>query len=430
MTRRASQRRVTLVVGTTTDYIEWIRKIAPGRSIFLTDPAEREKAEEPRPGGSEEILSDLADYRLTAARLDEHLAERGLSLDGIACFDCESMDLAAVLAGSYSLPYPSRAAIRLCRSKYLSKRRWREDGLACPGIEIVHSADEGERLLAEMGGQMVLKPLAGSGSEYVYRCRSAGECRADYASIATAMEARRTSRLYRSPDPADTRVVGEEFIDGEEYSCDFVTEPGQTTLLRLTGKIRANDRPFGTIHGYRLCNSPPAGIDGEAFAATLRESAASLQIDRGICMLDFIVRDGKMVLLELAPRPGGDCLPHLLRRARGFDMLGYTLDFARQGESDLAGHRGDPAGGEFVGMRIIAREGGILRKLDVRALEADPRVLEIGLARRTGDEIVMPPDDYDSWILGYVIARVAPGRDPADELRDLDGKIRIAMEGT
>ena len=61
-------------------------------------------------------------------------------------------------------------------------------------------------------------------------------------------------------------------------------------------------------------------------------------------------------------------------------------------------------------------------------LEADPRILEIGLAKKPGDAIVMPPGDYDSWVLGHVIVRLEPGQDPADELYNLDGKIRIAME--
>ena len=154
----AEKRKATLVVGTTPDYIEWLRAIAPGRCLFLTDPLLRQGAKEPRPKANEEILCDLADYPLATARLVEHLTSRGIEVDGIVCFDDESMDLAALLAGHLSLPYPSRESIALCRDKYLSKVRWREAGVPCPRARMVHDGGEAERFFAEVGGRMVLKP--------------------------------------------------------------------------------------------------------------------------------------------------------------------------------------------------------------------------------------------------------------------------------
>jgi len=420
----------TLVVGTTPDYIEWIRNIAPGRCLFLTDSLLRQRAKEPRPGGKEEILCDLADYPRASARLAEHLERLGLALDGVACFDCESMELTAVLAERYPLPYPSRASIYLCRNKYLSKLKWREKGLRCPRAGMVRSAGEAERFRAELDGPAVLKPLTGSGSEHVCLCRSAAECRTRYESILSELHDKRSHRLYRpsvSGAPADGLIVAEEYIDGEEYSCDFMIDGDHLELIRLTKKIPAQNRPFGTIHGYLLCDALPGGVSREAFRETIRKSAASIQIDRAICMLDFIVRNGEMVLLELAPRPGGDCLPHLLLKAQGLDILKLSLDFAGRRQTGPLVPLSDFAPG-FMGIRIIAREGGILRKINIDALKNDPRVLEIGLSKEPGHEITLPPEDYDSWILGHVITRVAPGRNPVDTLIELDGKIHILMD--
>lgn len=426
----AKKGEATLVVGTTPDYIEWLRNIAPGKCLFLTDPLLRQRAKEPRPGDKEEILCDLADYPQAGARLAEHLEHWGLAPDGIACFDCESMELAAVLAEGYLLSYPSRASIYLCRNKYLSKLKWREKGLRCPRAGIVHSADEAERFLTELDGPAVLKPLTGSGSEHVCLCRSAAECRTRYESILAELHDKRSHRLYRSSAPgapAEGLIVAEEYIDGEEYSCDFMIDGEHLELIRLTKKIPAQNRPFGTTHGYLLCDAPPEGISREAFGETIRKSAGSMQIDRAICMLDFIVRNGEMVLLELAPRPGGDCLPYLLLKARGLDILKLTLDFAGRRQTGPPVPLPDFAPG-FMGIRIIAREGGILRAIDIDALKDDPRVLEVGLSKEPGHEITLPPEDYDSWILGHVIARVAPGRNPVDTLIDLDGKIHILMD--
>jgi biotin carboxylase len=419
--------KVTLVVGTTPDYIEWIRKIAPDKSIFLTDPVIRQRAKEPSPEAKEEILCDPANYQLASACIREHLEYWGLELDGITCFDCESMELTAVLAEQYSLPYPSCESIGLCRNKYLSKLKWQENGLNCPKTKNIHSSSEAERFLAELDGHLVLKPVTGSGSEYVCLCRSSKECHTNYELILSALKNKRSNRLYRSSALTNELVVAEEFIDGEEYSCDFMIDNNQIQLVRLTKKIRAKNRPFGTIHGYVLCNTLPEKLSKEVFFETLKKSTDSLQIYRGICMLDFIVRNNEMVLLEIAPRPGGDCLPYLLHKARGLDILKLSLDFARQEHADLSVNLHDFAPG-FMGIRIIGKKDGILREININALKKDQRVLEIGLSKEPGHIIVMPPDDYDSWILGYIIAMVEPDKDPLAQLIDIDKKINIVMD--
>lgn len=419
--------KATLVVGTTSDYIEWIRRINPDRNIFLTDLAVRQKAQEPAPQAKEEILCDLADYQLAGNCLREHLEYWKCKLDGITCFDCESMELAAHLAEQYRLPYPSGESIGLCRNKYLSKLRWKENGLCCPETKVVSSAGEAETFFKKQASPMILKPRTGSGSEYVYLCESTGESGKYYQSILSSLKSNQANRLYRSSAPVDALIIAEEFISGTEYSCDFIINDNQVQLIRLTRKIRARGMPFGTIHGYVLCNRLPGNIDGEAFLETLRMSAASLQISRGICMLDFIVRGGEMVLLEISPRPGGDCLPYLLQKARGLDMLKLSLDFARQEPLARAVDPVDDAAG-FMGIRIIAPRSGILRTIDVGALAQDARVLEIGLAKNPGHVIILPPADYDSWILGYVIARTEADKDPHDLLTDISGKINIVTD--
>jgi hypothetical protein len=78
-----------VVVGTTADYIELIRRRYPHRALFLTDPAERARASEETPGPVEEILCDFTNNAEVLAVLRDHLRQFGLAVDGVACFDCE-----------------------------------------------------------------------------------------------------------------------------------------------------------------------------------------------------------------------------------------------------------------------------------------------------------------------------------------------------
>lgn len=385
-----------LVVGTTSDYIEWIRQVCPGRALFLTDPAIREEAAEPAPASSEEILSDLNDDIQVKHEISRHLQRWNFSIDGIACFDCESLELAASLALDFNLPYPTVESIQRCRDKYVSKRLWSQNAVKCPRVRLVQSAAGVYDFLRELDGSCVVKPLTGSGSELVFRCASKKDCDKWAHIIRKELNVRRSLRLYSN---ATSWFLAEEYIDGVEYSCDFMVRDAGVEIIRLTRKIHARNKPFGTIAGYALTSYPsddiPPGLED-----ILYNGAKALGISDAICMVDFIVRDDEIFLLEMTPRPGGDCIPHLLRRSGILDMLILALDFAQQRPFSIPR---DQVNGQYVGLRLHAGKPGEIMQFDTRMLQQDSRIREIKLIRRAGHHITMPPDDYESWYLGYII---------------------------
>jgi len=158
----ASQR--VLVVGTTPDYIAHIDTRYPGRALFLTDPVLRRASREPAPDEMSELLVDLMQSDRVMSLLSEHLSHYGLELSGIVCYDCEWLTLAAQLAARLRLPYPALPAVRLSRSKYLTKQRWIEHGIPCPAVKLVAATDDALAFARKVGGEIVLKPLTGSGS--------------------------------------------------------------------------------------------------------------------------------------------------------------------------------------------------------------------------------------------------------------------------
>jgi biotin carboxylase len=414
-----------LVVGTTADYIDWIRHSCPGRALFLTEPAVRRQAQEPCPSPAEEILCDLSDFDRAKQRLERHLLEEKLQLGGIVSFDCESMELAAVLAQQYGLPYPSVQAVQNCRDKYLSKTLWQKQGLHTPRNRLVRSAKAAANFFQELGVACVLKPLSGSGSELIFRCDSAHDCEQSFLKIQSGLQLRRAQRLYRDFSADDSAILAEECVNGFEYSCDFVIEDGRVEVIRLTRKILSPGKPFGTALGYYLPASLPAEIDERDLLRTLHRCAAALGLDRALCMLDFMVCKDRIVLLELAPRPGGDCLPFLLRRSRGLDILKLFMDFSQKRTlrlnplSDLR---------TFIGLRLHARLSGILKKIDAHRLQQDSRVHEIHLIRKPGHSIKIPPDDYDSWLLGHIIFEPDAVSEVASQCHELLEKLSLEIE--
>lgn len=423
--------RPVVVVGTTADYIAYLEQACPGRALFITDPPERENSSEAAPVPAREVLCDLSDFPQVLRRLQGHLARWDQRPAGVACFDCESLGLAAVVARELGLPFPSARSVALCRNKLLSKQIWSRAGVACPQSEAVASPAESSRLQRRLRAPVILKPLTGSGSELVFVCRDQAQCEAAFDTLRQNLAAHANRRLYPtgqdSADGLDARrvFIAEQFVVGPEYSCDFLLEQGRVRLIRIARKFAAPEQPAGTIGAYLLPAALPAGLSPEGLQGQLSRAAGALGLTRALGMADFIVSGDTAYLLEITPRPGGDCLPPLIRHSSGLDMLRLTLDFAAGQAPNL------PEAGRWqplVGLRLFARRGGVVRDIDDSRLRRDARVRECQLRRLPGDVIALPPEDYDSRLLGHVI--FAPYGRPGiqSQCRALESGLRLALE--
>ena len=419
-----------VVVGTTTDYIDLIARRFPGRALFLTEAHERATGYEPPPDERSEILCDLMQPEAVLATLYDHLKQWSIEPIGIACFDCETLSLAAFLAEKLSLPFVSAEAVRSARSKFISKSQWRQAGVACPQAGLVASSAEAAAFLEKVDRPIVLKPLTGSGSELVFLCSSSDDCRQAVEIMKTRLESHPNARMYSrqtGSDGSNARqvFVAEEYIRGTEYSCDFMVDGGRVEVIRMARKFPAADSPLGTILAYFLPAELPSEIDRLAFQRQLQAGAGALGITHSLCMLDFIVSDGMAYMIELTPRIGGDCLPPLIRHSCGLDMLGTVLDFAA-GKALAVPEvsRWRP----LVGVRLFAAQAGIITAIDDHRLQEDHRVCEVYLKRRPGHQVVLPPQDYESRLLGHVIIQPLRLNDIAGEAAEIAAKLIVKMD--
>ena len=423
MTGQWHNRGRVLVVGTTDDYIDWIRRACPGQAVFLTSVPVRRISSFETPRSKEEILTDLDDGDRARADVANHLDRFGIKLSGITCFDCERLGLAADLAKAFGLSFPSRAAVEKARDKFRSKEIWQSMGISCPKVTCINSLEDALGFMKGAGHAMVLKPVAGSGSELIFKCRTDKDCARGFETIRDGLAGRSENPLFYSG--RKDLMLAEEMIEGPEFSADFIIEPDRADIIRVCRKIKYRSHPFGTIAGYQLLSDPSASLDMADLQKTLFQGATSLGITRGICMADFIRNSRRRnVLVELTPRPGGDCLPQLIREGMGVDMLALALDVARDIPRQVNG--GHPAG-QLIGVRIFAPRSGMLRQVDTCAVAEDPRVTSVVINRSVGHVVTLPPEDYDSWILGYMI--LAPdGRGyPEAQAQVMSSRIQIEM---
>jgi biotin carboxylase len=395
-----------LVVGTTPDYVHRLEAGHPQRCVFLTDSQLRAFAKHPPPSPEVEVVANLEDPDHALALLADHVARYEQKLHGIVCFDCESMALAAWLGRRLDLEYPSPLSIALARNKHVAVQRWRAVGLPAPRASSVETESHAVRFLRSIGGPVVLKPLSGSGSEFVFLCRDEEECRSAYRSLQLRLATHPDARMYAplgvpgaTVDPR-TVFAAQEFIDGVEMSCDFVVAGGAARIIRVCRKIVLPGEPLGRVNAYLMPAALPWKVSLEALESQLFRAASALGLKRAICMADLIVRDRDVVMIELTPRLAGDCLPALIRASTGLDVFGFALDFA-VGASRPPSINTSPR--QLVALRLVAKGAGMISRLDSATLRADPRVVSLEMFRTVGDFVLVPPDGDDRSLLGYAI---------------------------
>ncbi|MBU1657212.1 MAG: biotin carboxylase, partial [Candidatus Omnitrophica bacterium] len=161
-----------IVLGTTADYIELLIDRFGERVFFVTDPCERIKWKGQKPAPLQEVLLDLKDQDAVFGDLKAYLREHNIEPSGIVCFDCESLALAAIIASKFKLPFSGLDPVMNCRSKYLSKSIWKANGIPCPDCGLIRNEKDAALFLKSLNGIAVMKPLTGSGGEFVLLCKT------------------------------------------------------------------------------------------------------------------------------------------------------------------------------------------------------------------------------------------------------------------
>jgi len=418
-----------VVVGTTADYIEILIEKFGDRVFFLTDFEERAKWQNSHPESSMEILLDLEDHNSVVASLRKAMDEYDFAVSGFACFDCESLVLTAVIAEIFSVSFPSLDTVINCRSKYTFKKIIKDDGILCPEVFLIRNEEEAARSFDKFEGPAIIKPLTGSGSELVFKCEDKESCREACSIIMEKMKDKR-GRMYSgnsllvSNDPHEVFVM-EQYIPGDEYSCDFICDDGQLNILRLTKKIINKNATFGTVSAYILPAELPEGVTEKKLRSYLYDIVKSLDEKRIMAMADFKIYKGEIFILELTPRPGGDCLPFLIKESSGFDIFGAALDFA---ECKPVYPFEIEKWQKVIGLHLLADRNGILKDIDPSVILSDERVIRCNLKHSKGDRIVMPPNDYESRLLGHVFFRPYLDQDLEEQCEDISQKLIFEME--
>jgi biotin carboxylase len=431
---RAHEPGALVVVGTTPDYIAKLHRERAGPLIFLVDYRFKGNPYlgDVPPGAL--VFTSLGDLEETYQKTLPFLESTGIPFKGMACFDCDSLLLASQLASRLKLRFPSWQAIVRSRNKFESRRAWSAAGIASPAAMLASGLDQTLQFFRAHGEDIVLKPVSGSGSELLFHCKDEDEVRRSVAVMEEELPGRRTNPLFQPfPHPLQASCIDpcrgwvvEEFIPGHEFSCDFVYEDGKITFIRETGKVKAVDRPFGSVLAYTFPPRYPPQFRRETLEKVLVKAVDALGFDWGYFMVDYIVRDGLPMLIEMTPRPGGDSIPDLVRIGAGRNVLDIYMDFV-SGKFEHSPKEPSLAPESFASINLFAPKEGVLFHLDGSKIASLPHVKGLFFKKNVGDRVVLPPKDYDNRLLGYCIVALESQCDIVSECHRIEEHLTVTI---
>lgn len=189
----------------------------------------------------------------------------------------------------------SAEAGKLCSDKYLMKEAFVRNGVNCARHICIRNREELETAVETLKFPVILKAVDLMGSRGIFRCNTKEEVYSHYADTMTA-----TGKDY---------CLLEEFIEGEMLGCEAMICDGEL-LYCLPNNIENYPgfvpTPIGHSIPYRKQE-----ILGEEVRRQAILALNALGMDNCPVNCDLMEKDGKIYVIEITGRAGGNCLPEI-----------------------------------------------------------------------------------------------------------------------
>ena len=268
--------------------------------------------EAPR-GADAELFVDVVTVRdgLDSRQLIEaaHLLERrhGKLSRVLGILEALQVQLAEVRQ-ALGIAGPDPQTAELFRDKAQMKDELRRHGLPCARHKLLHSWQDAEAFVNEVGLPIVLKPPAGMGCKATWRIN-------DVDNLRSALSAVRPSR--------ESPVLAEEFLRGAEYSYETITVGGK---VRFTSASRYFPTPLEVMETpwiQWVCMLPRvlAGPEWDEAHVLGERAVTALGLSTGFTHMEWFRRnDGSLAIGEIAARPPGANIVRMNSFAHDTDM--------------------------------------------------------------------------------------------------------------
>ena len=252
-------------------------------------------------------------YPISIREKDLILEEcRRIGIDGIVSIASDlAMETVNYVAEEMGLPGNTTAATKISTNKHWMRKAFEENGDPSPRSMLVDAKTDFNSI--DMEFPLIVKPTDRSGSRGVHKVYDRRKLR----------DAIIRAREYSFEDKA----VVEEFVEGDEYSIEYISFRGQHWFLAATQKITTG-APYFIETGHRQ----PAPLSEEMLnrvKAISEHALDTLGLENGAAHIELKIDGDRINIIEIGGRMGGDFIgSDLVKLSTGYDFVKGVIKVA------------------------------------------------------------------------------------------------------
>ncbi len=309
---------------------------------------------------------------------------------------------AAYVNEMLNLPGNPLKTVKLLKNKQDMRFFLNEKGISPVQFEVGTQLDDIKRFIDECNGNIIVKPIDGSGSLGIFKIENICDAELKWEQI---------KKVGAIP------FIMEEYLDGPEISVEAFSFSGKHNIIAITDKlIQENFVEIG--HCVPSNINPELKVEVEKL---VKEFLSTIGLNNGPSHTEIKLTSKGPKIVESHNRIGGDSINELVLIANEIDMLTLTFQWAF-GLSEPITYPIIPKRGSAI--RFITPSAGIVKEINgVEEVSASPYIEEFKFDIKIGDEI--QPLHHSLDRKGYIIARGEDSKEALANCNSLLSKIIV-----
>ena len=240
-----------------------------------------------------------------------------IKIDGICSIASDlAMHTVNFVANELNLKGNSLECTELTTNKYKMRERLSKSNLPCPKYILVNNIEKVN--LEDLSFPLIVKPTDRSGSRGIYKVNNESELE---PAIKSALE-----------ESFSKEILIEEYILGDEYSVESISEKGIHKVLQITKKYTT-----GAPNFIERGHTEPVEIDDELYKKIeqiILKSLDVLEVSNGASHSEIKILENDIKIVEIGARMGGDFIgSDLVKISTGIDYLELLINIALNREN-------------------------------------------------------------------------------------------------
>lgn len=325
------------------------------------------------------INLDTTDYNNVLLQAKKH------NIEGVVTTGTDvSIPTLAHVTESLNFKGPTVYAAQTVSSKTRFRTFQNQNQLSCPKFKICKSISNVKEFQLEQTKKIVLKPDDSSGSRGV-------------SVIDPGMKPEIIAKAYNlALSYSRNKIVcAEEFIDAKEVGGDAFLIDGKFVFFKTTTKHMRGT----VVIGHTVpCDLSPVQIN--CIEVEILTTCKKLKYANGPLNFDVMIKEEKVIILEMGLRNGGNGITDIMKYCYNFDLIESLINFTIGNPIPKCTAKNNYSVSSYI---FGSKKAGILSYItDIEYLKKEvPEVIDIFTAKEIGNAV--KPFLHNSNLIGFLV---------------------------